>query len=68
MIQQHTAAIRAVQETAEVLQRQQLDRVVDVAVTIQPTYSKRSPSVKLGGAGAERFVRHHEGRDHGDDR
>ena len=30
--------------------------VVDVAVLIEPTYSKRSPSGKLGGAGAERFV------------
>ena len=43
----------------------QLDRVVDVAVLIQPT-SSRSPSVKLGGAGTERFSRHHEAHDHGD--
>ena len=62
LIQQHTVAIRTVQKTAEVLQRQQLDRVVDVAVLIQPTYSKRSPSGKLGGAGAKGFSRHHEDR------
>ena len=42
VIQQQTPAIRTVQETAEVPQRQQLDRVVDVAVMIQPTYSKPS--------------------------
>ena len=54
VIQQHTVAIRTDQETAEVPQREQLDRVVDVAVLIQPTCSKRSPSVKLGGAGTEK--------------
>ena len=59
-------AILAGQETAEVPQRQQLDRVVDAAVPIQPMYSKRSLSVKLGGARTERFFRHHEARDHGD--
>ena len=50
VIQQQTPAIRTVQETVKAPQRQQLDRVVDVAVPIQPTYSKRSPGVKLGGA------------------
>ena len=48
VMEQHTVAIRTVQETAEVLQRQQLDRVVDVALLIQPAYSKRSPRGKLG--------------------
>ena len=67
VIQHQTLAIRTVQETAEALQRQQLDRAVDVAVTIQLTYSKRSPSVKLGGAGTERFSRHQEVHDRGDD-
>ena len=43
-------------------QRQQLDRPV---VLIQSMYSRRSPSVKLGVAGTERFSRHHEARDHG---
>ena len=38
--------------------------MVDVAV-LKPKYSKRSLSVKLGGAGTERFFRHHEARDHG---
>ena len=52
----------------EALQRQQLDRVVDVAVPTQPTCSKRSPSGKLGGAGTERFVQHREDHHYGDDR
>ena len=65
--QHQTPNIGTVQETPEVPQRQQLDRVADVAVLIQPMYSKRSPSVKLGGAGTERFSRHHEARNHGDD-
>ena len=38
-MQQQTPSIRTVRETAEVPQRQQLDRVVDVPVLIQPTYS-----------------------------
>ena len=49
VIQQQTPAIPTVREIAEVPRRQQLDQVVDVAVLIQPSYSKRSPSVKLGG-------------------
>ena len=44
VIQHQTPAICTVQETAEVPHRQQLDPVVDVAVLIQPTHSKRSPS------------------------
>ena len=63
---QHQRAIRTVQEKAEVPQSQQLDRAADVAVEIQPMYSRRSPSVKLGGAGAERSSRHPEARAHGD--
>ena len=54
VIQQQTPAIRTVQETAEVPRRHQLDRTVDVAVPMHPTYSKRSPSGKLGGAGRMR--------------
>ena len=65
-IQHQTPTIRTVLETAEVPQRQQLDRAEDVAVLIQLMCSRRSPSVKLGGAGTARFSRHHEVRDHGD--
>ena len=66
-VRQHqTPAIRTVQEKAEVLQRQQLDRAVVVAVLIQSMCSRRSSSVKLGGARTERFSRHHEDRDHRD--
>ena len=63
---QHQTAIRTVQEKAELLQSQQLDRAADVAVEIQPMYSRRSPSVKLGGAGTERSSRHPEARVQGD--
>ena len=57
VIQQHTVASRTVQETAEVLRRQQLDRGADVAVPMQPTYSKRSPSGKLAWRCRHRKVR-----------
>ena len=66
VIQHQTPAIRTVQETVEIPQGQQLDRAVDVVVLIQPMYLRRSPSVKLGGAGTERFSRHPEARVHGD--
>ena len=66
VIQHQTPAIRTFQESADVPQRQQVDRAVDVAVLIQPMYSRRSPSVDLGGAGTERFSRHPEARVHGD--
>ena len=66
VIQQQTP-VRTVQETAEVLQTQQLDRAVDVAVLTQPIYSRRSPSTKLGVAGIERLSRP-EARVHGDGR
>ena len=44
VIQHQTPAIRTVQESAEVPQRQQLDRAVDVAVLTQPMHSRRSPA------------------------
>ena len=42
------------------------ERIIDVRAVIEHRTPAIRTDVKLGGAGTERFSRHHEAHDHGD--